>query len=156
MEETTCNLPLFLTLVVFCMQSTHTIGAVKMRTFEGFDESCSASRSASCSAMLDYGQQFKFKAYAQLTTWTSFYKEHRWQLARNRTVYQVVQNRQIWGNCCIIYHRQWAQKRETTRKKVKDIKTRKLTRMIFMTRARKRSKSIVWWLVAFVHDAGRS
>lgn len=66
------------------MQSTHTIGAVKIRTFEAFDESCSASRSASCSAMLDYGQQFKFKAYAQQTTWTSFYKEHRWQLARNR------------------------------------------------------------------------
>ena len=69
------------------MQSKQTIGAVKMRTFEVFGKySCSGS----CSAILDYGQQFQWKAYAQLTTWTSFYSENRWQLLGNRTVDQVV------------------------------------------------------------------
>ena len=57
------------------MQSPHTIGAVKMSTFEGFDKCCFASRSAGCStAMLDYGQQFQCNAYAQLTSELLFTK----------------------------------------------------------------------------------
>ena len=64
MEETTSSLPLFLTFALLCMQSSHTIGVVKMSTVEGLEKSCSANRSA----MLDYGQQCKCKAYAQLTT----------------------------------------------------------------------------------------
>lgn len=76
------------------MQSTQTIGAVKMRTFEVLGKyPCSAS----CSAILDYGQQFQWKAYAQLTTWTSFYSENCWQLVRNRTVDQVVKKKtNLW------------------------------------------------------------
>ena len=72
----TINLPLVLTFDPFCMQSRHIFGAVKMRTFDVFDKSRSA--------MLDYGQQFQGKTYAQGTICTCFWEQHRRQISRRK------------------------------------------------------------------------